>query len=469
MKKKPLIILPALAVAALAFASMDASNPLEAVHARIRTISADADKILANAKDGLSEADLTKVKEYHATIDGLKQTAAALEKQDQLGAYLNSVPDNEKRKIILDASGLSAKEASDAEKFSFRNLILGQLPGGSVEGAEKEMMQQGRDDAKHLPSQGAHIPKAVLAVMFASRFRNDLTAGGDGTGSQVLTREPLRPIIDPFYETMITRQLGAQFLSGLQGNIPFPKMGRDSTKPAYATENGASQELTPTTSIITLSPKRIPAHVELSKQFLLQTDPSVEAWVRANLLMEIGIVWEKSVLHGTGSDNQPTGVAATSGIGSVAGGTNGLAPTFANIIDLETAVAIVNAATGSLSYLTNTKVRGKLKKTVIETGTVNEMIWSRSTPETPLNGYGCGVSNCVSSALTKGTSSGVASAIFFGNWRDLVIAQWGGLDVQTNPYSLDTTGLIRVTAAAFCDSAVLRAPSFAAMLDALTA
>jgi hypothetical protein len=88
------------------------------------------------------------------------------------------------------------------------------------------------------------------------------------------------------------------------------------------------------------------------------------------------------------------------------------------------------------------------------------MIWSRSTPETPLNGYGCGVSNCVSSALTKGTSSGVASAIFFGNWRDLVIAQWGGLDVQTNPYSLDTTGQIRVTAGQVVDYAVAHPESF---------
>jgi hypothetical protein len=51
----------------------------------------------------------------------------------------------------------------------------------------------------------------------------------------------------------------------------------------------------------------------------------------------------------------------------------------------------------------------------------------------------------------------------------LVIAQWGGLDVQVNPYSLDTTGLVRITAAAFGDNAVLRAGSFAAMLDALTA
>jgi HK97 family phage major capsid protein len=467
MNKKPLIVLPVLAFS-LTFLTMDAS-PLDAVHAKIKAVAADADKILAGAKDGLSESDLAKVKEYHGMVDGLKATAKALETQSQLGAYLDSVPDSEKRKVILDASGLSNQDASDAERFSFRRLIVGQLAGGKLSGAEAEMVQQGAKDAVQLASQGSHVPRAVLATMFANRFRNDLTAGGTGTGLETLTREPLRGIVDPFYEAMVTRTLGAQFLSGLQGNIPFPKMGRDSTKPAFAAENGASTELTPTSSLITLSPKRIPAHVELSKQLLLQTDPSIEAWVRNNLLQEIAIIWEKAVIHGTGSGSQPTGIVATAGIGSVAGGTNGLAPTWANIVDLETALANADAATGNLAYLTNSKVRGSLKKISIEASTNAEKIWSRTTPELPLNGYVTGVSNCVSSTLTKGSSSGVCSAIIFGNFADLVIAQWGGLDVQVNPYSLDTTGLVRITAAAFGDNAVLRAGSFAAMLDALTA
>jgi hypothetical protein len=49
------------------------------------------------------------------------------------------------------------------------------------------------------------------------------------------------------------------------------------------------------------------------------------------------------------------------------GDTNGAAPDWADIIDLETAVAIDNADIGALAYITNTKVRGKLKKTLITT------------------------------------------------------------------------------------------------------
>ena len=71
------------------------------------------------------------------------------------------------------------------------------------------------------------------------------------------------------------------------------------------------------------------------------------------------------------------------------------------------------------------------------------------------------------STLDKGNSSGVCSAILFGNWDDLIVAMWGGLDITVNPYIKDTEGLVRITANAFYDTAIRRAESFAAMKDAL--
>jgi hypothetical protein len=63
----------------------------------------------------------------------------------------------------------------------------------------------------------------------------------------------------------------------------------------------------------------------------------------------------------------------------------------------------------------------------------------------------------------------VCSALIFGNWSDLVIAQFGpGIDVMVNPYSRDTEGIVRLVASSFVDVGVRRAKSFAAMKDALT-
>jgi hypothetical protein len=80
----------------------------------------------------------------------------------------------------------------------------------------------------------------------------------------------------------------------------------------------------------------------------------------------------------------------------------------------------------------------------------------------------CGVSTQVSSALTKGGASGVCSAIFFGNWADLIIGSWGGLDLTVDPYKHSDSGTLRIVALQDVDIAVRHAQSFSAMLDALT-
>ncbi len=84
-------------------------------------------------------------------------------------------------------------------------------------------------------------------------------------------------------------------------------------------------------------------------------------------------------------------------------------------------------------------------------------------------GMRAGVSNQVSSTLTKGGATGTASAIFFGNWADLIIGAWGGLDLTVDPYTHSSSGTLRVVALQDIDIAVRHAQSFSAMLDALTA
>lgn len=112
---------------------------------------------------------------------------------------------------------------------------------------------------------------------------------------------------------------------------------------------------------MTLSPKTLGAYTDISRKLLLQSSIDVESFVRDDLATVLGLEIDRVAINGSGSSNQPTGILQTSGIGSVAGGTNGAAPSYANIIDLESQVAVANADVGSLSYLTNPKVRGKLK------------------------------------------------------------------------------------------------------------
>jgi HK97 family phage major capsid protein len=197
----------------------------------------------------------------------------------------------------------------------------------------------------------------------------------------------------------------------------------------------------------------------------LQSALSVEALLRRDLALRIALEMDRAGINGSGTANQPRGLLNTSGIGSVAGGANGLAPTWDNIVGLETLVDNANGAVGNLGYLTNSRVRGRLKRTQRFSSTDGAAIWEAGNE---MNGYKAAVSNQVPSNLTKGTSVGTCSAIMFGNWADMLIGMWGGLDILVNPYIGSGTGTVRIEVFQSVDVTVRQPGSFAAMADALT-
>lgn len=362
------------------------------------------------------------------------------------------------------SSNLSRNERRDLGSFSILSGLRSLMQGQPLVGLEAEMHQEAIREAGRsgISLEGNfHIPSMVL-----NHGSRDMTVTGGTDGDQGGTLVPTvhGSFIDLLYARLVLRGLGAQFIGGLQGSLDLPKILTGSTV-ANKTETGAGGESSPTTGVVQLAPKRATTFVEVSQQLMIQSSPSVEALVRNDLATALALILEQRAISGTGDNNQPRGILATSGIGSVAGGTDGLAPTWANIVALETAIATADADIGSLAYLTNPKVRGKLKTTSKVSGQ-NGFIWDGA--DTPLNGYRAGVTTQVPSNLTKGASSGVCSALIFGNFQDLILAQWGGISIMANPYIKDTEGLVRLTINAYHDNVVRRAGSFAAMKDALT-
>ena len=295
--------------------------------------------------------------------------------------------------------------------------------------------------------------------------RRDLLAGSDSAGGYTVSTDLLAAsFVDLLRNRMVVRAAGATILTGLVGDLAIPTQTGGATA-YWVAENGSPTESQQAFGQIAMSPKTVGAFTDLSRKLLKQSSIDVEAFVRGDLATTLALALDLAALHGTGSANQPTGIAATSGIGSVVGGTHGAAPDWADIIDLETQVAQDNADVGRLAYMTNTKVRGKLKQTAKVSSSDSVMVWADGS--NPLNGYATWVTNQVSSALTKGTTT-TCSAIFFGNWADLVIGQWGTLDLLVDPYTGSTAGTVRVVALQDVDIAVRHAASFAAMLDATT-
>lgn len=313
-------------------------------------------------------------------------------------------------------------------------------------------------------ARGVFIPRDALEARMETRdlLKGTTTAGGFTVGTDLLGAS----FIDLLRNASVVRVAGATILSGLVGDITIPRQSGPSTA-YWVPESGALTESQQTFEQVALTPKTMGAYTDISRKLLLQSSVDVEQLVRSDLAATLGQELDRVALHGSGSSSQPTGVDHTTGIGSVAGGTNGAAPTYAHIVGLETAVAAANAATGKLAYITNTQARGKLKQTLITATYGDRMVWGEGA--TPLNGNLALASNAVSHTLTKGSSGAVCSAIFFGNWGDLLIGEWGTLDILVDPYTGGTSGTVRVIAFMDVDIGVRHPESFAAMLDALCA
>ena len=287
------------------------------------------------------------------------------------------------------------------------------------------------------------------------------TAGGNLVATDLLTSS----FIDMLRNAMVLDRLGVRMLTGLVGNVAIPKQTGGSTI-YWVAENTPPSESQQTIGQVLMSPKTAGGFTDISRTLLNQSSLDVENFVMNDLATNLGLGIQQAAINGSGTSNQPSGLLTriTSGI---IGGANGLAPTWQNIIDLETAVATANADVGNMGYLVNAKTRGKLKSTQKFSGTNGQPVWDAGNA--PLNGYQAAVTNAVPSNLTKGTSSGVCSAILFGNFADLMIGMWGTTDLMRDPYANSTSGGVRIIALQDVDVQVRNTESFATMIDALTA
>lgn len=371
-----------------------------------------------------------------------------------------------------DATTLAGLGATQREQkqYSFLRAIQMQIPGVNVDAGFEREVSQAIARAMGREAEGCFIPPDV---MFSGLYGRAATKGQQrdfsvGTTSQagnlVQTTVDASMFTDVLRPAMVLMQAGVTVLPGLRGNLGVPRKTVAGTL-AMLTEVAAASETEPTTALPTLSPKRASAFTEPSKQAIIQSEIGIEAMLRQDLVDGVAVLMESQGINGSGSSPNARGIRNVSGIGSVVGGTNGLALAWSHIVDLEAAAANANAmGTERAGYLTNTKVVGSAKKT--QKATNLPFVWDGG--ERPLNGYRALVTNNVPSNLTKGTASGIcSSAVFSSDWSMFVLGLFGGQDVTVDPYTLASTGQVRITLNQFFDWLCRQPGAFASMDDIL--
>ena len=362
---------------------------------------------------------------------------------------------------IESARQLSAEKAMrDAVKNAGRRLsfvkFLRESLAGSLTGLEAEVAEAGREEYRALGVQprGFVIPSAYLRA--TGQNVGTLEDGGN------LAVESALRYFDALQERLVISKLGATMLTGLVGNVPL--VSDQAVIASWVAEGAAGETKKTKFPKQTMTPHRNSVTMAVTKELLAQTSVDVEQKVMNLILNAHATLIEKAAIAGSGSGNEPTGILNTTGIGDVAIGTNGGAIIWKKIIELETVVNSKNAGgRGSMAYLTNAKVVGALKGTEKAANT-GRFIISDMTPNT-INGYAYDWTNVVPDNLTKGTAADKCSAVIFGNFNDLYIGQWGGIDIIADPYTKKKEGEIEFTINALNDVKVARPESFAAIKD----
>ena len=309
---------------------------------------------------------------------------------------------------------------------------------------------------------GVHIPVDVLTL--SPEEKREIQVGGTG-GELVATKLLAQDFIDLLRIKSQVMKLGPTVLPGLVGNVAIPQQ-TGAASVYWVAESAAPTESDATFSQVTLSPSTIAANTKMSRKTLLQATPAIEGLVRNDLTKVMAIGIDNAAINGTGSSGQPTGILNTSGIGSVALGTNGGAPTWAGIVGFEEQLGNANALMGNLGFLTNSRVSSALKQTA-KIGTTYP-VFLLEAPYDELLGYKFVVSNNIPNNLTKGTGTNLSAAIF-GNWSDLLVGEWGGFDMIVDPYSFSTQGGVQITVFQSVAINVRHPVSFAADVDIIAA
>ena len=344
--------------------------------------------------------------EEQRTFDGYK------EKIEALNAELRDI-ENELNKPI-----------NNMEKTEFRLLkaIRDIANNREMDEATKGVCERGVDEMRKA---GVSYAGQIQLPM---EERADVTIGNDNA----IVGTDIVGIISPLRAKNVLIGAGARFLSGLVGDVQLPVMGAGNV--AWEGETAAAPDAGYTFAAVKLSPKRLTAYVDVSKQFLNQDSVSAEMLIREDLVNAINSKLEQTILGAEqGTTTQPAGIFYN-------GGT-------------------------SLTALTNYKSVAKLESQVDAANTFGEKkyiigLGAKATLRTTGKGTTGGDSMILANGEIDGTPVFATSNtgnlnVAYGDWSMVAIGQWGAIDLVVDPYTVAKEGKVRLVVNAYFDAKVL--------------
>ena len=404
----------------------DVGRAAEAERARVRTV--------------LEMGEMYRAPELarKAAADGTEVGAFQRQLLDHITKAGNAEPLTEQTRAA--DIGMNDREVG---RYSFLKVVRA-LINPSDARAQKEAafeLEASRSAAERLGRQtdGVIVPPDVL-----SRALNSSTTGTGGEnsgGNLIATNLMASSFIDILRNRSTIMQLGAT-LGGLVGNVDIPRQVSASQGYWIGEDEDAGKGNTGF-GLISGSPKTAAAYFDITRRMLMQSTPDAEALVRRDLATALALTIDAAGYYGTGTDKQPRGIANHTGINAVT--FKAEQPSFGELVAMETEISADNADVASMAYVADSHFRGHAKTTLRHEG-VAGTIWE--------------VGNTVNGYRTEITNQIRRGDVFMGNFADLVVLMWGGLELRADPYSKSLSGTLRITAFQDVDFILRRTESF---------
>jgi hypothetical protein len=454
-----------------------------------RKLMADNESTAANAKpfvevvvetpDQIREIELTRTREIMAVgnrFGAIKEAEEYVRSGKMLADFNSYILENKVNTAPpISVRTLDSNVGTNARERKQYNLAKAILEGAEhISGFEREMSlevakQVGRNPTGFFIPEFSLMPQGMPGVY--SRAGDLLATGGASTGGALVPTIIDNSLI-PFLRTkMVIGRMGATVFSGLTGNFAMPRQ----TSTATATWNSEVQDITrsgQTFDQVVFQPQRLGAVTAFSKWLLQQAVVDVQTVVRDDLLETVAHAQDSAALYGTGINNQPVGIFATTAdtvwpsaytkmSPSVTFGSG--YPTWSKVVQFEGNIESnnIDLDDGTCGYVTSPNVK-TLWKTMakVDPRATNQFypsfIWEDGAApgEGRVNGFKALATNQITN-----------DKVVFGRWRDLISAMWGGIDLMTDPYTLASTFQIRVIINLMCDIDFRYGPAFCYSTD----
>jgi HK97 family phage major capsid protein len=356
----------------------------------------------------------------------------------------------------------------DMSNYSIMRAIRGKIAEaegtGKFDGLEAEVdVEMGRQ-SPNLPYKGGiRIPMTL-----GKRTLDTLTP----TKGTELVPEGRGELIELLRPTSILVESGARVLPGLSGPIAFPKQTAAASV-TWMPENPATgvPDGEPSLGLANLAPKTIMGNVPFTRQLAMEASIGVEAWIRNELSLAHGLAFDLAGLHGSGNNGQPAGIYAAAGVSSWTASAGTIADwtvpnVYNNIIGR---LATSNADMGTIAVITNPTQAAALAAKVRFTSTDSVTMWQGSLRNGNFFGYNARATTQASASLDLNgfiVSGQTFNGFVFGNFADMYMATFGGMELVVDPYTNKKKGLIEVTSISFADVMLRHGASFVKVLKA---